>query len=154
MAPHFFDEMALRIDPGQRRFFGLRPVPSSPENIRSVAERVHYQFFGMLAPVLATMETRYVQAATMTDHARLACALERFRIARGGFPATLAELSPEFIPALPAEIVNGEPYRYRRSGNVSFVLYTVGTDLRDDGVIDPKASAAKQTDWVWRLPAK
>ena len=62
---------------------------------------------------------------------------------------------PEFLPALPVEIVNGEPYRYRRTDDGSFVLYSVGLDLRDDGgVIDPKKSAKEQADWVWRYPAK
>ena len=91
----------------------------------------------------------------MTDLALVACALERFRLARGNYPKALAELAPEFLPGIPVEIVNGEPYRYRRTDDGSFVLYSVGTDLRDDGgVIDPKKKTSKQDDWVWRYPAK
>ena len=154
-ANHFFDELAARIDPAERRFFPEREVPSSPTNITGQPQRFYYLFFAIMAPVLERVEKRFIQAATVTDHTRLACALERFRLARGAYPEALAELAPEFIAAVPVEIVNGEPYRYRRTDDGSFLLYSVGTDLRDDGgVIDPKASASKQADWVWRYPAK
>ena len=91
----------------------------------------------------------------MTDEARLACALERFRLSHGNFPNALTNLAPEFIPSVPVEIVNGQPYHYRRLDDGSFILYSVGMDLRDDGgVNDPNLSASKQHDWVWRYPAR
>ncbi len=154
---HFFDEILARTDPSQRRWLGNLPVPSSPDNIniKNKLAVMRYILFAVIAPACESCEKKFVQGATRTDHTRLACALERFRLARGVYPETLAALAPEFIPAVPAEIVNGEPYRYRRTEDGSFVLYSVGTDLRDDGgVIDPKARASKQADWVWRYPAK
>ena len=90
----------------------------------------------------------------MTDLARVACALERYRMSRGVFPTALADLMPDFLPVLPVEIVNGEPYRYRPIED-RFVLYSVGTDLRDDGgVINANATTRKQRDWVWRYPLR
>ncbi len=156
----FFDEMSARIDPAQRRYFGERPVHSGSE-IKSLPKRIYYLLFATMTPGLENVEKRYVQAATVTDQTRLACALERFRIARGAFPEALSELTPGFVASLPVEIVNGEPYRYRRTDDGSFLLYSVGLDLRDDdGIIDPKlradwrASPTDQPDWVWRYPAK
>ena len=152
---HYFDEMFARIEPGKRRYLGECPAPSSPEFIKGPAEKIRFIFFAIMAPALEGVGSRYVQTASVTDLARLACALERCRLARGAFPQALAELVPEFLPVLPVEIVNGEPYRYRRAEDGSFLLYSVGTDLRDDGgVSDPQASAAKQADWVWHYPAK
>ncbi len=149
----YFDEMSARVEPGPRRWFGERPVPSSPEHIKSLPTRIRYMIFAIMAPVVESVERRYVQAATVTDQTRLACALERFRLARGTFPQALSELTPDLLASIPAEIMNGEPYRYRRTDDGSFLLYSVGTDLRDDGgVIDPKATASKQADWVWRYP--
>ena len=154
-ANHLSDELLTRVDPVQRRFFGERPLPSSAAHIKSLSVKIYYLLFSLATPVFEGVERRFVQVATITDQARLACALERCRLARRAYPETLAELAPEFIPAIPAEIVNGEPYRYRRADDGSFLLYSVGTDLRDDdGVIDPKLSASKQADWVWRYPAK
>ena len=154
-ANRHFDEMLARFEPGQRRWFGERAMPSSPKNIKDTPTKIRLLFFALAAPGFEECETRFVQAATFTDHARLACALERFRLARGAFPQALSELTPDFLTSLPVEIVNGEPYRYRRTEDGSFVLHSVGIDLRDDGgVTDPKARASKQADWVWRYPAK
>jgi len=150
---HLYDELTARIDPAARRFFPERQVPSSASNITRQPQKFYYLFFTITSGAVESVEIRFVQMATVTDQARLACALERFRIARGSFPQALSELTPDFLASLPAEIVNGEPYRYRRTGDGSFVLYSVGPDLRDDGgIIDPKVSASKQLDWVWSYP--
>ena len=146
----YFDEMSARFEPGPRRWFGERAVPSSPESIKDLPTKIRYMLFALMAPVLGSVEKRYVQAATVTDQTRLACALERCRLARGAFPQALSELTPDFLTSLPAEIVNGEPYRYRRTDDGRFLLYSVGPDLRDDGgIIDPKKNAKDQADWVW-----
>ncbi len=148
-----FDEMLTRFDPAQRRWFSGRAVPSSPEHIKDMPTKIRHLLFMLSAPHFEEAHQRFVQTATFTDHTGLACALERFQLARGAFPHALSELAPEFMFAIPAEIVNGEPYCYRRADDGSFVLYSVGTDLHDDGgIIDPKVSAAKQQDWVWRYP--
>ncbi len=153
---HYFDEMLSRIDPGARRYFGDRGIDSLDGDLKSLPRRTYYLLVALLAPALETVEKKYVQAATITELARLACALERYRLARETFPQALADLTPDFLASVPAEIVSGEAYRYRRTDDGSFVLYSTGLDLRDDGgVIDPKKKSAKdQTDWVWRYPAK
>ena len=152
---HFIDEVLARIDVGRRRYFSERAVPSSPANITSWPKRSYYLLFGIIAPVLEGVEERYVQIASMTDQTRLACALERCRMSRGTFPAAIAELVPDYLPVMPVEILDGEPYRYRRTDDGGFVLYSIGTDMRDDGgVINPETSASKQSDWVWRYPVK
>ena len=156
----FFDKMSARIDHGQRRFFSERPVHSGSA-IEGTLSQIYHMLFLTITPALKPVEQRYLHTATVTDHARLACALDRFRIARGAFPEALSELTPDFLPTLPVEIMNGEPYRYRRTDDGSFLLYSVGLDLRDDdGIIDPKmradwrASPTDPPDWVWRYPAK
>ena len=152
-ANRHFDEMLARFEPGQRRWFGERAIPSSPKSITDMPTKIHHLFFILAAPSLEECETKFVQAAIFTDLARLACALERCRLARGAFPQALAELTPDFLATVPAEIVSGEPYRYRRNDNGNFLLYSTGPDLRDDGgVIDPKKSAREQADWVWSYP--
>ena len=153
-ANHFFDELSARIDPDQRRYFGDRPIPSSSAHITSLPARIYFILFTAMSPTLESVEKRWVQTATTTDQTRIACALERFRLTRQAFPQALSELTPDFLVPVPAEIVNGEPYRYHRTEGDSFVLHSVGPDLRDDGgIIDPKKSAKDQADWVWRYPA-
>lgn len=151
----FFDAMLARVDVEKRRYRGGHSPASALEDLSSLPKRIYYSFFAVVAPAVENVERTYVRAATVSDQVRLACALERFRLARGTFPQTLSELTPAFIAAVPAEVVSGEPYRYQRTDDGSFILHSVGLDLRDDGgVIEPKKSAKEQADWVWRYPKK
>ena len=96
------------------------------------------------------MGERFASVQTQLDQTRLAIAIERFRLARGAIPETLAELVPAFLPELPRDIYTREPMIYRRKETGGFLLYSVGPDRKDDGAaIDPKKSETRQPDWVW-----
>ena len=90
--------------------------------------------------------------------ARIACALERFRLARGEYPASLDVLAPQFITKLPHDIIGGQPLKYRRSDDGQFVLYSVGWNEKDDGgqveLTESGRVDMDKGDWVWRYPAK
>ena len=160
----YCDELAAGIDPVAHRSFLARDLPSSGTNIRETKQPVvwyfrtrYYWFFLTSEGALGANRETFVCAASITDLARIACALERFRLARGTYPEALAKLEPEFIDKIPAEIVNGEPYRYGRTEDGSFLLYSVGADLRDDGglgIDNRKMNDLGQADWAWRYPAK
>jgi hypothetical protein len=91
----------------------------------------------------------------IVDSARVACALERFRLAHGKYPESLASLSPEFIATLPRDLVNGEALHYRRKGDSHFIIYSVGWNERDDGGVRGKSLDWRANvdsavgDWVW-----
>ena len=90
--------------------------------------------------------------------ARVACALERYRLAHGEYPETLDALAPQFIEKLPHDIINGQPLHYRRTDDGQFVLYSVGWNETDDGgkVVLTKGGSVdrEKGDWVWQYPAK
>ncbi len=48
--------------------------------------------------------------------ARMAIALERYRLAHGEFPESLDALAPQFMEKIPHDIINGQPLHYRRLG--------------------------------------
>jgi hypothetical protein len=147
----FFDETARRVEAGERRVFDDRRVPSSPANITSMAEKIYYLLFALAAPAMESVEKRWALIATTTDQARLGCALERYRLAQGRYPENLDALVPESIPALPHDVMTGEPLRYRPAPD-GYVLYSVGRNLVDDGGrIDPKKSSNDQLDWAWQI---
>jgi hypothetical protein len=83
----------------------------------------------------------YLQEAT------LACALERFRRARGEYPEALAALVPQFIARLPTDVMTGQALKYQRADKDKFTLYSVGWNLKDDGGI--RTSNRIEGDWVW-----
>jgi hypothetical protein len=84
---------------------------------------------------------------TYLQEAALACALKRYRRARGEYPETLASLVPQFIARLPTDLMTGAGLKYQRADQDQFRLYSVGWNLKDDGGTTTKDRMAG--DWVW-----
>jgi len=97
-----------------------------------------------------------------------AITLRRYQLRHGSFPEQLAELTPDFLPAVPLDPMDGRPFRYRRNGDGSFLLYSIGFDGVDDGGDPTNNPSSSQTffflrplfwplpgarDWVWPTPA-
>ncbi len=61
----------------------------------------------------------------------IACALERFRLARGVFPDRLQQLIPSFLAEVPLGSIDGQLPRFSTNTGVSR-LYYVGPNGRDD----------------------
>lgn len=71
--------------------------------------------------------------ATLDRDATLtALALEIFRRRSGHYPATLDALVPTLLPALPIDLWDGKPLKYRIQDHRP-LLYTIGSDLIDNG---------------------
>ena len=56
-----------------------------------------------------------IRSVTDLNLARVAVAAERFRLASGRWPESLAELAPAYIDAIPGDLYDGGPLRLRRS---------------------------------------
>jgi hypothetical protein len=156
-ANHYFDEMLARVTQEPPRILTDRAVPSLPMPMDKVGtiERVRYLLFFLMTPSLNELERTYGYGQTLLDETRLGCALERHRLAHGGFPASLDALAPSFIPAVPRDVMNGEPLHYRSTGDGGYILYSVAWNLTDDGgQTDPKVHQKQQPDWVWSIPGK
>jgi hypothetical protein len=97
------------------------------------------------------------------DLARVAIALERYRLAHGDYPDSLDVLAPQFIDKVPHDLIGGQPLKYRKTNN-NFVLYSIGWNEKDDGGVpaftqdNPHWLAGAQDlekgDWIWTYPAK
>ena len=110
----------------------------------------------MQFPALGKAVVKFVLIQAEVDLARVACALERYRLAHGEYPASLDVLAPQFIAKLPHDLINGQPLHYRRTQDGQFILYSVGWNETDDGgeVALSKSGAVdrEKGDWVWRYP--
>ena len=73
-------------------------------------------------PALSRVTQKAAYEQTSTDHAMIACALERYRLANGHLPGTLEELTPAYLKAAPPGVVNGEPPHYRLNADGTFLL--------------------------------
>jgi hypothetical protein len=133
-------------------------VQQSQSAIDSLRPRPYDALSKMFLPSVAGCAEKFARAQTSVDLARLACALERYRLANGQFPETLEALAPKFIEKLPHDVINGQPLKYHRTDEGQFVLYSVGWNQTDDGgqVGLTKSGNADMNkgDWVWRYPAK
>lgn len=87
----------------------------------------------MLLPALDRATLKAAAAETIARLATTACALERFHLAHGEFPTTLAELAPQYIAVVPVDYMTGEPLHYQRTDDGLFRLWSVGNDGKDDG---------------------
>jgi hypothetical protein len=117
-------------------------------------------FARLLLPELGKYAERTAYGQNAANLARVAIALERYRLAHGEFPESLDALAPQFIAQIPHDIINGQPLHYRRTDDRQFVLYSVGWNETDDGGVvaftqgkTPSVDIS-QGDWVWRYPAK
>lgn len=108
----------------------------------------------LLLALEKSVENAAASQATVTL-ARVACALERHRLAFGHYPKTLDELTPKFLVRIPPDPVNGGLLRYRREDPDRFTLYSVALNGVDDGgtsAVHSRGSSALLAptgDWVW-----
>jgi hypothetical protein len=122
--------------------------------------------FGMWHLYETKCSTNVEVAAT-----RVLLAMKAFEIEKGRLPATLGELVPVYLDAVPLDDFDGKPLRYNPAKKI---IYTVGEDLRDDGGttkqefldakmkeqgIDPKTadpdelkSLKEECEVIWQMP--
>ncbi len=89
------------------------------------------------------------RSQTEINHALIACALERYRLARGDYPENLDSLVPQFIDTIPHDVIGGEPMHYHHAPDGTFVLYSVGWNSRDDGGAPSHPWPNIDGDWLW-----
>ena len=142
----------------------VRKHSISPENALLAATNLDKEFMHwspnnllarMLLPALGSVAKKYAYAQSSVDMARVACALERYRLAQGEYPETLDALAPRFIETVPHDVIGGRPLKYHRMDNGKFALYSVGWNKTDDGRAVVFRTPSRLTidldkgDWVW-----
>ena len=161
MAGFLFQSLA-GVDPQARLVFPKIAIDLHNQIEQANARWDAYAPWKILANIAAGPVTnathQYAQAQVWVDEARIACALERYRLAHGVYPDSLDALAPAYIEAGPHDIMNGEPYHYQLRPDDTFLLYSVGWNQTDDGgkvvykTDSPKQIDYEKGDWVWPTP--
>jgi len=121
---------------------GLEAVLSNPfTNYR------HF-FSGFLMLNYIRAGRAWIRNETLRRLTVTALALARFHLRAGTFPTELDALVPQFLSAVPMDLMSAKPLRYRLNGDGSFTLYSVGEDGRDDDG-DPQASRGTNLFGLW-----
>jgi hypothetical protein len=150
-----------------RELIDLRARRIYPQKAAAIRERVD-AITGYEPPMLLIHVSigpidnavpKFGVAQFRVDAARIACMIERYRLAHGSPPKALAELSPYAgAGGVPLDLCNGQPYHYSLRTDGTYLLYSVGWNLTDDGgqiVHDkdhPRLVDEKQGDWIWPQP--
>lgn len=119
-----------------------------------------YNFFArLILPTLGGYAQKAAFAQNSANLARTALALERYRLAHGSYPQGLEALAPQFIAAVPLDVIGGGSLKYRPTSDGQFVLYSMGWNETDDGGMVAYAEGGThpkhdEGDWVWRYPAR
>ncbi len=147
-----FEEELSMWKPEQERWVHHDRVLSG-NAIKASWKKYDLIFATFVWPVYETAHARGIMSHARVRMAGLACALERHRIARGAYPDALDALIPEFLPKLPHDPCDGQPFRYRLNEE-GYLLYSIGTDRVDDsGKVNDLADQASGPDWRWWSPA-
>jgi hypothetical protein len=81
----------------------------------------------------------------------VALAIQRYRLASGKLPDTLADLIPAYLDAAPLDPFDGNEMRYEKLGP-GFVVYSIDEDLRDDaGAERPPRSGRGDQSSSWDI---
>jgi len=141
----------------ERRVVSPEAVAKSQAALDCLHRRPYDLLSQMLVPSLAGSARRFAYGQTAVDLARVACALERYRLANNQFPETLEALAPKYLEKLPHDLITGQPLKYRRTDDGRFLLYSVGWNETDDegqvGLGKAGNLDISKGDWVWRYPA-
>ena len=88
----------------------------SVDAVECAAARPPYNFFArLLLPALGNYAKKVAHGQTAVNLARMAIALERYRLAHGEFPESLDALAPQFMAKMPHDVIGGQPLHYRRT---------------------------------------
>ena len=115
--------------------------------------RVRYLFLDMLMPAYDNLRNRIIVSDGARDGVLLGLALELYHRQHKKWPASLEELSPQFLPQVPVDRISGKPLHFKVVNDRPLV-YSEGPDGDDDGghaiegEVAPVPAQSADGDWV------
>lgn len=147
------DYMVTAVDEHKHRVFPDRTRGSQPA-WRDLTGSFRLALARVVLSIFESLPLKYARSQTALDQAVTACALERFNLDHRAYPPRLDALVPDYLKAVPPDIIDGAPMRYRLSPDGRYVLHGVGWDGRDEGGRVEWSGLtrldAKRGDWVWQ----
>jgi hypothetical protein len=117
---------AFKLSPIER----LKVAKAVEVDIKKIP-KIHFLTRAIL-PAIARITELDFRNIALLDAARVAIAVERYRLANGKLPDSLDDLVPKFLESVPIDPFDAKPLKYKKFGP-GFVIYSVGEDLSDDG---------------------
>lgn len=130
--------------------------PSKLEHYVPSSYSPYTVMFAVLAPATGKAIDKTARADVVVNLTITACALERYRLAHGEFPASLEQMSAQLHgQVLPDPMVN-RPFHYARTDDGWYLLYSVGLNGKDDGGVMASGDRGDKAekDWPWPVPIR
>jgi hypothetical protein len=116
----YFEKLAVEVD---QPYTGITKV-LLPENPLGKMHNTMYAIGG---------RQHHLARQAVLDLIQVEAALYQFKAAKGQYPDSLQEMVPALLKSVPIDpFGQGKPYIYQNKGS-SFLLYSVGVDMKDDG---------------------
>jgi len=157
--------LAITTKPGRDEGFVVDDPTAEREKERrkmNFYDRMRFLFSPTVgSSLLSRSVDRALQCATERELIVAAIALKRYELNHGKPAPSMAALVPEILPELPIDFMDGRPLHYRLALDGAVLLYSVGTDGRDDGgdpIPPPRVRSEIYKLWdgrdiVWPKPA-
>ncbi len=138
------------------------------ESNSSLAWRIRYLPLAIMMPAVDKAYWDADAVAMQRDATGAIIAMHLFRREQGRWPASIEEMVPRWLPAVPVDIYDGKPLRYVApvSLNEQPRLYSIGSDLVDHGGVQDagrwntgspprRVPNAEPADWLlWPAPKR
>ncbi|MBB5034511.1 hypothetical protein [Prosthecobacter vanneervenii] len=123
----------------------------------NVLRHPDYLVARLLLPSVTQVSCNALLIDARRRQALTALALERFFVKNARYPAALAELAPDYLPAIPTDPCDSQPLRYRTTPAGRYALWSIAFDGKDDsGKVTPDSKTSPKLskreykgDWTW-----
>lgn len=105
---------------------------SDVADVDLIADQTADLLLGILTPSLSGAITTEHQSQAQRRLEPAALALARYRIDHGRYPPMLQSLIPNYLDALTPDRFGNQSLHYKREAE-GYVLYSIGSNLTDDG---------------------
>ena len=117
---------AIQLSQGRRR----QAISAIEARYRAVLEADF--LLGHLTASFGRIDAINLRGIAHLQTAQAALAIQRYRLATGRLPDTLADLVPTYLDTIPVDPFDGNELRYKKL-EAGFVVYSIGEDSLDDG---------------------
>lgn len=124
-------------------YYELAPIQKAIESEDSVLGQVFSPSVFATAAAFARLDVQMQGVAAVA-------AIELYRSERGAYPSAIEDLTPAYLPQVPADAYTGNSLIYRPQAG-GYRLYSAGADMVDDGgLVHSLSRTAKGADFLLR----
>lgn len=110
-----------------------KPYRPQDNQLPNIEGAIASKLYTSLLPLFLKGRIKHLENAADNNLLALAFALRAYRLERGAYPQTLAQLAPDYLPTIPDDpFATKGSYPYQTLPNDRYLLYSIGPDGIDN----------------------